>query len=89
MRKTKEVLRLRFEFALAGTAWFPNSLASSSSSRRPSGNGQPIPAAAARSRNWCSAVYFRGAVATTSQLFLSPLQLCAHRGLFGPLSVIL
>ena len=34
----------------AGTDWFPNSLASRSSSPKPSGNGQPIPAAVARSR---------------------------------------
>src|SRR3984893_15798346 len=36
--------------ARAGTVGLPNSLASSSSSLQPSGNGQPIPAAAARSR---------------------------------------
>src|SRR5208337_2418267 len=36
--------------APACTGWFPNSLASSSSSPKPSGNGQPIPAATARSR---------------------------------------
>src|ERR1019366_2071183 len=34
----------------ACTGWLPNSLASSSSSPKPSGNGQPIPAATARSR---------------------------------------
>src|SRR5271167_4430102 len=38
--------------ALAWTGWFPNSLASSTSSLQPSGNGQPIPAAMARSRYW-------------------------------------
>src|SRR5450759_1748405 len=40
----------RCRTAAACTGWFPNSLASSSSSPKPSGNGQPIPAATARSR---------------------------------------
>ena len=40
----------RCSTAFARTGWFPNSLASSSSSLKPSGNGQPIPAVVARSR---------------------------------------
>src|ERR1035441_5230598 len=40
----------RCRTAPACRGWFPNSLASSSSSPKPSGNGQPIPAATARSR---------------------------------------
>src|ERR1019366_3056438 len=40
----------RCRTAPACTGWLPNSLASGSSSPKPSGNGQPIPAANARSR---------------------------------------